>query len=201
MKRFYSTLFTRKRDSYPYSYICGLEYLKPSKENNFTDKIAIFDIDMTLLKFFTGFETEYENKKLKNIQENVFPEVIDSFNYLRDKNVDIVIASKSPDPLYAMSYIERAFGLSYFDYVIIHGHYNKMYCENNNIIYNKKYETLTKKYHFERIKQITGNEYSQMTLFDDELKNIYIANKLGINASHCKYKEGLKFVDVRHLIK
>ncbi|CAK9169186.1 unnamed protein product [Ilex paraguariensis] len=81
---------------------------------------------------------------------------------LKDKGIDMVIASRSPTPEIATTFLDRLGIRSMF--------------VAEEIFFSRTHKTE----HFQRIHRRTGTRFDSMLFFDDEDSNIEVVSKMGV---------------------
>ncbi|KAK6121207.1 hypothetical protein DH2020_045048 [Rehmannia glutinosa] len=120
-------------------------------------KLVVFDLDYTLWPFYCDCLS-------KNSMPSLFPHAKDILYALKDKGVDIAIASRSPTPDIANDFLEKLGIKSMF-------------------VAQEIFSSWTHKTdHFQKIKQRTGVQYNEMLFFDDENRNIEAVSKMGVTS-------------------
>ncbi|KAK6143664.1 hypothetical protein DH2020_024012 [Rehmannia glutinosa] len=100
----------------------------------------------------------------KNSMPSLFPHAKDILYALKDRGVDIAIASRSPTPDIANDFLEKLGIKSMF-------------------VAQEIFSSWTHKTdHFQKIKQRTGVQYNEMLFFDDENRNIEAVSKMGVTS-------------------
>ncbi|XP_012835344.1 PREDICTED: magnesium-dependent phosphatase 1-like [Erythranthe guttata] len=120
-------------------------------------RLVVFDLDYTLWPFYCDCLTKYDMPSL-------FPHAKGILCALKDKGVDIAIASRSPTLDVAESFLEKLGIKSMF-------------------VAQEIFASWTHKTdHFQKINNTTGVPYNEMLFFDDEDRNIVTVSKMGVTS-------------------
>ncbi|XP_051144284.1 uncharacterized protein LOC127260557 [Andrographis paniculata] len=120
-------------------------------------RLVVFDLDYTLWPFYCECLS-------KRSMPSLYPHAKGILNALKDKNIDVAIASRSPTPDTANAFLEKLGIKSMF-------------------IAQEIFSSWTHKTdHFQKIKQRTGVPYNEMLFFDDEDRNIGAVSKMGVTS-------------------
>ncbi|XP_073307556.1 uncharacterized protein [Primulina huaijiensis] len=120
-------------------------------------RLVVFDLDYTLWPFYCECRSKREMPSL-------YPHAKGILNALEEKGVDIAIASRSPTPDIANTFLEKLGVKSMF-------------------VSQEIFSSWTHKTdHFQRIHQKTGIPYNEMLFFDDEDRNIDTVSKMGVTS-------------------
>ncbi|KAH9617137.1 hypothetical protein KSS87_002617 [Heliosperma pusillum] len=111
---------------------------------------------------------------------SLFPHAIGILYALKDKGIDVAIASRSPTSDIAKTFLDKLGIQSMF-------------------VAQEIYSSWTHKtQHFERIHRKTGIPYTEMLFFDDEDRNIEAVEKMGVTSilvedgvNHQAFRQGL----------
>ncbi|OMO56280.1 HAD-superfamily phosphatase, subfamily IIIC [Corchorus capsularis] len=117
-------------------------------------RLVVFDLDYTLWPFYCEFGDEDENPYL-------YPQAKGILLALKEKEIDLAIASRSPTPEIAKPYLDKL------------GIRSMFVAEEIFSSWTHKTE------HFQRIHRKTGIPFSSMLFFDDENRNIESVSKMG----------------------
>ncbi|KAK6135661.1 hypothetical protein DH2020_030598 [Rehmannia glutinosa] len=110
-------------------------------------RLVVFDLDYTLWPFYCECRSKREMPKL-------YPQAKGILSAFKDKGVDIAIASRSPTPDIANTFLEKLGIRSWF-------------------VAQEIFSSWTHKTdHFQRINRRTIIPYNEMLFFDDEDRNI-----------------------------
>lgn len=117
-------------------------------------RLVVFDLDYTLWPFYCECRSRREMPSL-------YPHAKGILHALKDKGVDLAIASRSPTPDIANTFLEKLGIKSMF-------------------IAQEIFSSWTHKTeHFQKIQRKTGVPYNEMLFFDDEDRNIEAVSKMG----------------------
>lgn len=117
-------------------------------------RLVVFDLDYTLWPFYCECRSKREMPSL-------YPHAKGILYALKDKGIDVAIASRSPTPDIAKTFLEKLDIKSMFVAQEIFSSWSH------------------KTEHFQRIHQRTRVPYSSMLFFDDEDRNIEAVSKMG----------------------
>ncbi|XP_057976492.1 uncharacterized protein LOC131163770 [Malania oleifera] len=118
-------------------------------------RLVVFDLDYTLWPFYCECRSKREMPSL-------YPHAKGILYALKDKGVDVAIASRSPAPDIAKTFLEKLDIKSMF-------------------VAQEIFSSWTHKTeHFQRIHRRTGVSYDSMLFFDDEDRNIEAVSKMGV---------------------
>ncbi|MED6222853.1 hypothetical protein PIB30_068476 [Stylosanthes scabra] len=120
-------------------------------------KLVVFDLDHTLWPFYCECRSKSDPPYL-------FPQVKGIMHALKHKRVDLAIASKSPTPDIATTYL------------------NKLNITSMFVAQEIFYNWGNKKDHFQNIQSKTSVPYNSMLFFDDDDKNIQGVSELGVTS-------------------
>lgn len=133
------------------------EALRLLNEANNLPRLVVFDLDYSLWPFWCECRSSKENPSL-------YPEATGVLNALRRKGVTMAVASRTPTPDIARTFLKK---LNITDYFV-----------NMQI-----YPSWTHKVeHFQKILQSTEVPYKDMLFFDDEDRNILSVSQLGVTS-------------------
>ncbi|KAK7252438.1 hypothetical protein RIF29_36371 [Crotalaria pallida] len=117
-------------------------------------RLVVFDLDYTLWPFYCEFYYEHDMPYL-------YPQARGTIYALKEKGIDMAIASRSPTPRIAKAFLNKLGIQSMF-------------------VAQEIFSSWTHKTdHFQRIHKKTGIPYSSMLFFDDEDRNIEAVSKMG----------------------
>ncbi|KAG8650415.1 magnesium-dependent phosphatase 1 [Manihot esculenta] len=117
-------------------------------------KLVVFDLDYTLWPFYCECRSKREMPSL-------YPHAKGILYALKDKGIDMAIASRSPTPDIAKTFLEKLSIKSMF-------------------VVQEIFSSWTHKTeHFQRIHSRTGVPFNSMLFFDDEDRNIQAVSKMG----------------------
>ncbi|XP_043713510.1 magnesium-dependent phosphatase 1 [Telopea speciosissima] len=120
-------------------------------------RLVVFDLDYTLWPFYCECRSKREMPSL-------YPHAKGIMYALKDKGVDIVIASRSPTPDIAKTFLDKLGLQSMF-------------------VAQEIFSSWTHKTeHFQRIHRRTGVPFDSMLFFDDEDRNIDTVSKMGVTS-------------------
>ncbi|PIN17678.1 Magnesium-dependent phosphatase [Handroanthus impetiginosus] len=120
-------------------------------------RLVVFDLDYTLWPFYC------ECLSKRNVP-SLYPQAKGILYALKDKGVDIAIASRSPTPDIANTFLEKLGIKSLF-------------------VAKEIFSSWTHKTdHFQKIKNRTAVPYNEMLFFDDEDGNIETVSKMGVTS-------------------
>ncbi|XP_061370855.1 uncharacterized protein LOC133313482 [Gastrolobium bilobum] len=118
-------------------------------------KLVVFDLDYTLWPFYCECRSKREMPSL-------YPHAKGILLALKDKGIDVAIASRSPTPDIATSFL------------------NKLNI-NSMFVAQEIFSSWTHKTdHFQRIHSRTSVPFNSMLFFDDENRNIQAVSKMGV---------------------
>nr|KYP61187.1 Magnesium-dependent phosphatase 1 [Cajanus cajan] len=120
-------------------------------------RLVVFDLDHTLWPFYCEWRSKQDTPSL-------FPQTRGILHALKHKRLDIAIASKSPTPDIATTYLDKLAIRSMF--------------VAEEIFYSWTHKTD----HFQRIQSKTGVPYKSMLFFDDDDNNIQEISKIGVTS-------------------
>ncbi|GAV69537.1 Acid_PPase domain-containing protein [Cephalotus follicularis] len=117
-------------------------------------KLVVFDLDYTLWPFYCECRSKHEMPSL-------YPHVEGILYALNDKGIDIAIASRSPTPDIANTFLDKLNIKSMF-------------------VAKEIFSSCTHKTeHIQKIHLRTGVPFKSMLFFDDEKRNIQAVSKMG----------------------
>ncbi|KAJ4963948.1 hypothetical protein NE237_023887 [Protea cynaroides] len=120
-------------------------------------RLVVFDLDYTLWPFYCECRSKREMPSL-------YPQAKGILYALKDKGVDIAIASRSPTPDIAKTFLDKLGMQSMF-------------------VAQEIFSSWTHKTeHFQRIHRRTGVPFNSMLFFDDEDRNIEAVSKMGVTS-------------------
>lgn len=112
---------------------------------------------------------------------SLYPETKSVLDWCYNKNLELTICSRSPD-FDLVAQILKAFGLlDYFTYPQIF--------------------SSRKSYHFRNLVEITGKVFSNFLLFDDDINNITLCKKMGINCYLVDKSSGMNWASLLNGLK
>ncbi|CAN6460090.1 unnamed protein product [Victoria cruziana] len=120
-------------------------------------RLVVFDLDYTLWPFYCECCSKREMPSL-------YPHAKGILHALKDKGVDVAIASRSPTPDIAKTFL------------------NKLGLEDMFVAKEIFSSWTHKTEHFQRIKQRTGIPLNSMLFFDDEYRNIESVSNMGVTS-------------------
>ncbi|KAK1274891.1 hypothetical protein QJS04_geneDACA005693 [Acorus gramineus] len=117
-------------------------------------RLVVFDLDYTLWPFYCECRSKAEMPTL-------YPHAKGILYALKDKGIDVAIASRSPTPDIAKAFLKKLGLQSMF-------------------VAQEIFSSWTHKTeHFQRIHRRTGVPFNSMLFFDDEDRNIEAVSKMG----------------------
>ncbi|XP_059647992.1 uncharacterized protein LOC132294230 [Cornus florida] len=120
-------------------------------------RLVVFDLDYTLWPFYCECRSKREMPSL-------YPHAKGILYALKDKGVDIAIASRSPTADIAKTFLDKLEIKSMF-------------------VAQEIFSSWTHKTeHFQRINRRTGMPFNSMLFFDDEDRNIESVSKMGVTS-------------------
>ncbi|KAK9164020.1 hypothetical protein Syun_004922 [Stephania yunnanensis] len=120
-------------------------------------RLVVFDLDYTLWPFYCECRSKREMPSL-------YPHARGILYALKEKNIDLAIASRSPAPDIAKTFLDKLELKSMF-------------------VAQEIFSSWTHKTeHFQRIHRRTGLPYESMLFFDDEDRNIEAVSKMGVTS-------------------
>ncbi|KAL3620982.1 hypothetical protein CASFOL_035894 [Castilleja foliolosa] len=123
----------------------------------FLPRLVVFDLDYTLWPFYCECRSKCDMPKL-------YPQAKGILYALKDKGVHIAIASRSPTPDIANTFLDKLGLKSMF-------------------VAQEIFSSWTHKTdHFQRINRKTRIPYNEMLFFDDEDRNIEAVSKMGVTS-------------------
>ncbi|KDP29975.1 hypothetical protein JCGZ_18742 [Jatropha curcas] len=120
-------------------------------------RLVVFDLDYTLWPFYCECRSKREMPSL-------YPHAKGILYALEEKGIDVAIASRSPTPDIAKTFLEKLSIKSMFAAQEIFSSWTH------------------KTEHFQRIHSRTGVPYNSMLFFDDEDRNIQTVSKMGVTS-------------------
>ncbi|XP_061358356.1 uncharacterized protein LOC133302568 [Gastrolobium bilobum] len=120
-------------------------------------RLCVFDLDYTLWPFYCECRSKRDTPSL-------YPHVKGILYALKDEGVDVAIASKSPTPDIATTFLDKLSIRSMF--------------VAQEIFYSWTHKTD----HFQRIHSRTGVPFNSMLFFDDDDNNIQVVSKMGVTS-------------------
>ncbi|KAL3515481.1 hypothetical protein ACH5RR_022383 [Cinchona calisaya] len=120
-------------------------------------RLVVFDLDYTIWPFYCECRSKREMPSL-------YPHVKGILYALKDKGIDVAVASRSPTADIADTFLDKL-GL-------------KSMFVSKEIFSSWTHKTD----HFQRINQRTGVPYNKMLFFDDENRNIEAVSKMGVTS-------------------
>ncbi|WOL17000.1 magnesium-dependent phosphatase 1-like [Canna indica] len=122
-------------------------------------KLVVFDLDYTLWPFYCECRSKREMPSL-------YPHSKGILYALKDKGIDVAIASRSPTPDIAKTFLQKLGIQTMF-------------------VVQEIFSSWTHKTeHFQRIQRRTGIPFKSMLFFDDEYRNIEAVSKMGVTSVH-----------------
>ncbi|PIN18646.1 Magnesium-dependent phosphatase [Handroanthus impetiginosus] len=115
-------------------------------------RLVVFDLDYTLWPFYCECRSKRDMPKL-------YPQAKGILHALKDKGVNLAIASRSPTPDIANTFLDKL-GIK------------------SEIFSSWSHKTD----HFQRINRRTRIPYNEMLFFDDEGRNIDAVSKMGVTS-------------------
>nr|AFK45452.1 unknown [Medicago truncatula] len=120
-------------------------------------RLVVFDLDYTLWPFYCECRSKHDTPSL-------FPHSRGILSALKDEGIDTAIASKSPTPDIATTYLDKLKITSMF--------------VAQEIFYSSTHKTE----HFQKIHSKTGVPYNSMLFFDDDNNNMKPVSNLGVTS-------------------
>uniref|UniRef100_A0A5B7B8T2 Putative magnesium-dependent phosphatase 1 n=1 Tax=Davidia involucrata TaxID=16924 RepID=A0A5B7B8T2_DAVIN len=120
-------------------------------------RLVVFDLDYTLWPFYCECRSKREMPSL-------YPHAKGILFALKDKGIDVAIASRSPTADIAKTFLDKL-------------DIKPMFVAQE-IFSSRTHKTD----HFQRINQRTGVPYNSMLFFDDEDRNIEAVSKMGVTS-------------------
>ncbi|XP_078442140.1 haloacid dehalogenase-like hydrolase (HAD) superfamily protein [Wolffia australiana] len=122
-------------------------------------RLVVFDLDYTLWPFYCECRSKKDMPRL-------YPQARGILHALKDKGIDIAIASRSPTPDIAKAFLEKLELQSSF-------------------VAQEIFSSWTHKTeHFQRIHRRTGLPFKSILFFDDEDRNIEAVSNMGVTSVH-----------------
>ncbi|KAJ1396534.1 Magnesium-dependent phosphatase-1, eukaryotic/archaeal-type [Sesbania bispinosa] len=120
-------------------------------------KLVVFDLDYTLWPYYCECRSKREMPSL-------YPHAKGILLALKEKGIDVAIASRSPTADIAKAFLNKL-------------NFNSMF------VAQEIYSSWTHKTdHFQRIHSTTGVPFHSMLFFDDENRNIQAVSKMGVTS-------------------
>ncbi|CAI9104119.1 OLC1v1002735C1 [Oldenlandia corymbosa var. corymbosa] len=117
-------------------------------------RLVVFDLDYTLWPFYCECRSKRE-------MPSMYPHAKGILHALKDKGIDVAVASRSPTADIANTFLDKL-GIS------------------SMFVVKEIFSSWTHKTdHFQRINRRTGVPYNAMLFFDDENRNIEAVSKMG----------------------
>ncbi|KAK4747850.1 hypothetical protein SAY87_014436 [Trapa incisa] len=120
-------------------------------------RLVVFDLDYTLWPFYCECRSKGE-------MPSMYPQAKGILHALKEKGIGIAIASRSPTPDIAKTFLDKLNMKSMFSAQEIFSSWSH------------------KTEHFQRIHSRTGVPFSSMLFFDDEDRNIQAVSKMGVTS-------------------
>ncbi|GKV02325.1 hypothetical protein SLEP1_g14779 [Rubroshorea leprosula] len=120
-------------------------------------RLVVFDLDYTLWPFYCECRSKHDTPYM-------YPHAKGILYGLKDKGINLAIASKSPTPDIANTYIDKLSIKSMF------------------VAKEIFYSWTQKTEHFDKIHLRTGVPFNSMLFFDDDNKNIQAVSKMGVTS-------------------
>ncbi|KAK7368845.1 hypothetical protein VNO80_10876 [Phaseolus coccineus] len=120
-------------------------------------RLVVFDLDYTLWPFYCECRSKHDTPSL-------FPHSRGILHALKHQNIHAAIASKSPTPDIATTYL------------------NKLGIRSMFVAEEIFYSWTHKTDHFQKIHSKTGIPYNSMLFFDDDNNNIQEISKIGVTS-------------------
>ncbi|XP_072992662.1 uncharacterized protein [Typha latifolia] len=120
-------------------------------------RLVVFDLDYTLWPFYCECRSKRDSPFL-------YPHAKGIIYALKDKGVDVAIASRSPTPDIAKAFLGKL------------GFQSMFVAQEIFSSWSHKTE------HFQRIHRTTGIHFKSMLFFDDEDRNIEAVSKMGVSS-------------------
>ncbi|KAF7843023.1 magnesium-dependent phosphatase 1 [Senna tora] len=120
-------------------------------------RLVVFDLDYTLWPFYCECRSKRE-------MPSMYPQAKGILYALKDKGIDVAIASRSPTADTARTFLDKLSIKSMF-------------------VAQEIFSSWTHKTdHFQRIHSRTGVPFNSMLFFDDENRNIQAVSKMGVTS-------------------
>ncbi|CAA7404336.1 unnamed protein product [Spirodela intermedia] len=120
-------------------------------------RLVVFDLDYTLWPFYCECRSKREMPRL-------YPQAKGILHALKDKGIDVAIASRSPTPDIAKTFLDKL-GIQ------------------SSFVAQEIFSSWTHKTeHFQRIHRRTGVPFKSMLFFDDEDRNIEAVSSMGVTS-------------------
>ncbi|KAM5548371.1 hypothetical protein ABKV19_000008 [Rosa sericea] len=120
-------------------------------------RLVVFDLDYTLWPFYCECRSKREMPSL-------YPQARGILYALKEKGIDLAIASRSPTPDIAKTFLDKLSIKSMF--------------VAQEIFSSSEHKTN----HFQKIRSRTGVPFNSMLFFDDENRNIQAVSKMGVTS-------------------
>ncbi|GLT54781.1 hypothetical protein SLA2020_279500 [Shorea laevis] len=120
-------------------------------------RLVVFDLDYTFWPFYC--ECRYEDDA-----PNLYPQARGILYALKDSGINVAIASRSPTPEIAKTFLDKL------------GIQSMFVAQEIFSSWSHKTE------HFQRIHRSTGVPFTSMLFFDDENRNIEAVSKMGVTS-------------------
>ncbi|KAF3334348.1 magnesium-dependent phosphatase 1 isoform X1 [Carex littledalei] len=121
-------------------------------------RLVVFDLDYTIWPY------DCDHYSKGQLPYPPYPHATGITQALKDKGVDLAVASRSPTPDIAKSYLE------------IMGIQSLFIAQEIFLSWSPKTE------HFKGIQRTTGIAFNEMLFFDDDYRNIHTAKKMGVTS-------------------
>ncbi|XP_077234133.1 haloacid dehalogenase-like hydrolase (HAD) superfamily protein [Tasmannia lanceolata] len=120
-------------------------------------RLVVFDLDYTLWPFYCECRS-------KNEKPSLYPHAKGILYALKDKGIDVAIASRSPTPDIAKAFLKKMD----FQSMFVAQEIFSSWCHKTE--------------HFQRIHRRTGVPFNSMLFFDDEDRNIDAVSNMGVTS-------------------
>uniref|UniRef100_A0A0E0EUQ1 Magnesium-dependent phosphatase-1 n=1 Tax=Oryza meridionalis TaxID=40149 RepID=A0A0E0EUQ1_9ORYZ len=136
-------------------------------------RLVVFDLDYTLWPFYCECRSKRESPSLYRHAKGIM-------FALREKGIDVAIASRSPTPDIAKVFIDKLEIKSMFVAQAVNGALASIpkFKQITEIFSSWTHKTE----HFQKIQRKTGIPYKSMLFFDDEDRNIESISKMGVTS-------------------
>lgn len=144
-------------------------------------ELVVFDLDYTLWPFWCEMYTTRDEPKL-------FPEARGVLEALKEHNVPMALASRTPTPDVARAFLKKL-GLATGMFVS-----QQLIPAANGFDHNGAQKDVR---HFPAIHKETGTDYKRMLFYDDEDRNVHRVSKLGVTSILVSTREGVSVNTLR----
>ncbi|PRQ48481.1 putative protein-tyrosine-phosphatase [Rosa chinensis] len=134
----------------------AVQIITQHSQNQDLPSLVVFDLDYTLWPFYCEFE--------EDDMPYLYPQALPILHALKEKGVSMAVASRSPTPDVAKSFLQTLGISSFF--------------VTQEIFSSSTHKTE----HFRNIHATTGVPFTSMLFFDDEDRNIHAVSKMGVTS-------------------